>query len=129
MYQKKAKGWTKHADFMVWDMVALQIAFVFSYIVRHGFVNPYAMLIYRDMAIFLGIVDVLVLILFETLKNVLKRGYYKEFAITVKHVLIVELAASIDLWHAFGLETVSDEEDEQSGSPFTTDCDHCRKSF
>ncbi|MBQ7925565.1 MAG: sugar transferase [Lachnospiraceae bacterium] len=98
MYQKKAKGWTKHADFMVWDMVALQIAFVFSYIVRHGFVNPYAMLIYRDMAIFLGIVDVLVLILFETLKNVLKRGYYKEFAITVKHVLIVELAASMYLF-------------------------------
>ena len=35
---------------------------------------------------------------YETLSNVLKRGYFREFAVTVKHVLLVELFSVLYLF-------------------------------
>lgn len=32
MYRKKRKGWTKHIDFMLLDVLCVQIAFIISYI-------------------------------------------------------------------------------------------------
>lgn len=28
MYRKSARGWEKHLDFMIWDQLSLQIAFL-----------------------------------------------------------------------------------------------------
>ena len=40
----------------------------------------------------------MIIFLFETLKNVLKRGYYKEFAAIVQQTLILELLATLYLF-------------------------------
>ena len=87
MYRKDSTGWTKHLDFIVLDMLCLQIAFVLSYgLSGHGF-DPYVMLLYRNMAIFIEVMDLVVLTMMGTLKNVLKRGYYKNFIVTLQHGL------------------------------------------
>lgn len=91
MYQKNLKGWFKHVDFILLDEICLQVAFVISYIIRHGTVNLYDNLLYRNMALFLVFMDFAVLLVFETMKNVLKRGYYRELRITIKQVIFVEL--------------------------------------
>ena len=31
MYRKSARGWEKHLDFMIWDQLSLQIAFLLAY--------------------------------------------------------------------------------------------------
>ena len=98
MYKKGSKGWFKHGDFLVLDLICLHIAFVLSYVIRHGFVNPYRIEVYRSMAIFLTMADIMIIFLFETLKNVLKRGYYKEFAAIVQQTLILELLATLYLF-------------------------------
>lgn len=36
MYRKEADGWMKHLDFIVLDMVCLQIAFILAYLLRLG---------------------------------------------------------------------------------------------
>lgn len=36
MYRKKGRGWTKHIDFMLLDVLCMQIAFIVSYIWRFG---------------------------------------------------------------------------------------------
>lgn len=41
MYRKKGRGWTKHIDFMLLDVLCMQIAFIVSYIWRFGPGNPY----------------------------------------------------------------------------------------
>ena len=41
--------------------------------------DPYADLMYRNMAIVLELIDLIVILFFGTMKNVLKRGYYIEF--------------------------------------------------
>ena len=94
MYRKSTNGWLKHGDFILLDLICLQIAFVLSYILRHGMQNPYANESYRDMAVFLAVADLLVIFFFESFKGVLRRGLYQEFATSVKHVILVELVAA-----------------------------------
>ena len=35
MYKKGSKGWLKHFDFILLDMICLQIAFLLAYVIRH----------------------------------------------------------------------------------------------
>ena len=90
MYEKKNKGWLKHLDFMIVDILCLQLAFILSYDIRFGIGNPYMDVDYRNLAIVYVLIDFCVAVLFESFKNVLKRGYYKEFTATFKHVFLVE---------------------------------------
>lgn len=50
------------------------------------------------MAIILEVADLMVLLIFDTLKGVLKRGHYQEFVKTLKHVCIVGLLAILYLF-------------------------------
>ena len=91
MYKKSAQGWIKHLDFIILDLICLHIAFIIAYMMRHGMNNPYAVPIYRNVAFVMTAIEILVIVFFESLKNVLKRGYYKEFSMTFKHVCLVIL--------------------------------------
>lgn len=84
---------------MIWDQLSLQIAFLLAYMLRNGLSNPYSHLIYCNVAFILVVIDAGVLLLFESLKNVLKRGYYQEFAMTVKHVILVVLVTTFYLFY------------------------------
>lgn len=96
MYQKKQDGWTKHVDFLILNQICLHISFVIAYCLRHGWHQlPYTVDIYRNIAVVLSGTDLLVAMLFHTLHNILKRGYYKEAASTVKHVLLVFMIMAV----------------------------------
>ena len=61
MYRKDSEGWLKHADFMVLDMICLQLAFILAYALRGKEMNLYGDILYRNMAIFLGLADLVVI--------------------------------------------------------------------
>lgn len=42
MYKKSPQGWLKHWDFILLDIICLQLAFVVAYFARQGFDNPYS---------------------------------------------------------------------------------------
>ena len=89
MYRKDSNQWIKHIDFIILDLICLQIAFVLAYAVSgYGF-NPYKTMIYRNMAVFIGGTDLVLMIFMGTLKNVLKRGYYKNFVVTLQHGVVL----------------------------------------
>lgn len=98
MYRRKPQGWLKHFDFILLDLVCLHLAFVFSYFLRHNWQNPYADAAYRNIIIVLTLIDMVLQYFFELFSGVLRRGYYKEFAATVKHVVMVEVAVSFYLF-------------------------------
>lgn len=98
MYRKNANGWLKHIDFIILDMICLQIAFVMAYFIKNGNIHLYNNFLYRNMAIILEVADLMVLLIFGTLKGVLKRGYYQEFVKTLKHGFIVGLLAILYLF-------------------------------
>ena len=89
MYRKDTDGWLKHWDFILLDMICLQLAFVLAYgLSGYGF-NPYQTMIYRNMSIYIEVADLAVLFLLGTLRNVLKRGYYREFLITAYQSIVM----------------------------------------
>lgn len=98
MYKKGSQGLGKHYDFVILDLICLQVAFILAFVVRHGFSSPYKLDTYRIMAISIMLIDAFVINYFETLKNVLKRGYYKEFKMTLKNVCLVELIGTFYLF-------------------------------
>lgn len=100
MYAKKAQGWRKHIDFILLDMVVLQVAFILAYITRHGIACPYASPIYRNLAIVFALADLLVLVVNGSMKNVLKRGYFKELEQTIRHVFFVMVLVSLYMFSA-----------------------------
>lgn len=97
MYQKNSSGWVKHIDFILFDLLCIQIAFYISYVLRQNDWNPYAVPLYRNMSIFVELADIIIIFLFESYKNVLKRGYYIEFTSAVKQAIMLILVASLYL--------------------------------
>jgi exopolysaccharide biosynthesis polyprenyl glycosylphosphotransferase len=95
MHAKKSNSWLKHTDFILLDLICLHIAFVLAYITRHGLANPYANEDYLHLAMVYTVVNILVLIANRTMKDVLKRGFYKEMAKTVWHVVLVALIVAL----------------------------------
>lgn len=85
MYRRKAKGWYKHIDFIILDIICLELSFLIAYVIRHGAVNPYHFQLYRSATIVLGFIDFVLLFVCNTCKNVLKRGMLQELYTTVKH--------------------------------------------
>ena len=82
-------------DFILLDILCLNVAFILAYMTRQGFHNPYGDWEYICLALVYTLADFVILVCNRTLKNVLKRGRYKEFAATVKHVLLVAMAVSM----------------------------------
>lgn len=76
---------------MIIDILCLQLALFQAFLLRHGTINPYNIELYRTMSFVFILIDCIVEFFAENLKNVLKRGYYKEFIETLKHVLFVIL--------------------------------------
>ena len=107
MYKRKATGWLKHVDFMLWDMLSLHIAFFLAYIIRHGFGNMYKNQLYANMAMSLTLMEIVGIIAFGTLHNVLKRGYWVEAVATFKQVALVVVMASLYLFTVQAAEDFS----------------------
>lgn len=89
MYRKESEGFLKHYDFVLLDMLCLQLAFILAYLIYGHGRNPYETLLYRNIAIFIEFADLLTLFSLNTLKYVLKRGYYKELMRTIYNDLCV----------------------------------------
>ena len=87
MYRKDSEKWLKHLDFIILDMICLQMAFVLAYVIRRRGLNIYGDVLYRNMAIFLGFADLVVIFMAGIMKSVLKRGYYKEFVTTLEQAV------------------------------------------
>ena len=91
-------GWLKHLDFAVLDLIVLQLAFVLSYVLRHGVHNPYALPQYASMAVFLTVCDLIILIFAEPFRGVMKRGYYREAKAVFQQAALLELFAVLFLF-------------------------------
>ena len=89
MYKKLSTGWLKHLDFMILDMICLQLAFVMGYFLRHHSLNPYENAIYRNEAIVFALIQLMIMFFDDSFKNVLKRGYLAESGKTIKNMVYI----------------------------------------
>lgn len=98
MYQKLTEGWLKHADFIILDVICLQIAYILSYAMRNGSWNPYSNSLYSDMSVLLVLLSVCIAFFSENHKNILRRGYLKEFKATLIQAAYLVACESIFLF-------------------------------
>lgn len=106
MYRRLSEeSWVKHLDFMLLDIVCLQVCFLISYLFRHGWMNPYANELYRNYAIVMFLCQILTIFIGKSFHRILKRGYYQEFKATVKHTIII---LSLTLFYLFATQEGAD---------------------
>ena len=98
MYKKSSQGWLKHLDFIVLDLICLCAAYVLAYAVRMGSFYFWKEEAYRSLFIVILLSEMAVTILSSSFKNVLKRGYYKEFTRTLRHVCLLETLVIVYLF-------------------------------
>lgn len=91
MYREISSSWFKHWDFILLDLIVLQVIYVVSIMCRNGFVNPYGQDIYRQEAIILCLADICTVFFTEEYSGIMRRGYFQEFKAALKHVVIVYL--------------------------------------
>lgn len=101
MYRKDTERWLKHLDFILLDMLCLQIAYILAYGISGYGLNPYNQTIYRNIALVIELINLLVIFVYGTFNSVYKRGYYVEFAVTLKHAMFV---VGLELLYLFMLQ-------------------------
>ena len=89
MYRRKVRGWLKHLDFIVLDIICLEISFILGYYIRHESFFSFSNSNYSNMCLVLILIDLVVAASFNSFHNVLKRGYYAEFVRMLQHISIV----------------------------------------
>ena len=100
MYKRNAQGWSKHLDFILIELLSLQLAYILASLIRHSFF-PYSRPLYRSLGIALILIDAVVLMFLNTMHDVVKRGYYVELTQTIKHCIVVLGLATA---YMFGLQ-------------------------
>ena len=88
MYRRSAQGWAKHIDFIVIDEISLQGAFILSVLWRQK-MWAYSDSLYQTLGFIFILIDALVLVLHNSMHNVIQRGYYQEIVATLKHCFYV----------------------------------------
>ena len=93
MYRKDTASWIKHMDFILIDIICLQLSFIIAFYLSNIGLNPYESELYRNMAIALIGIDIILITILNTTKNVLKRDLVSEIKVTLKHGIILGLLA------------------------------------
>ena len=78
MYKKENNSWLKHIDFVILDILCLQLAFILAYEIRVAKGIPYLNPLYENMAFVLVIFQLLVSFFGESFSGVLRRGFLIE---------------------------------------------------
>ena len=91
LYQKISNSWLKHWDFILLDLIFLQIAYVIPCIVRSGWRNPYENQIYLNIGFIICLADICTAFFMEDYSGIMRRGYFQEFEAVIKHVSVVSV--------------------------------------
>ena len=103
MYRKKSRGWYKHKDFILIDLICLFLSLISAYLIRNGSVQSlFRLEIYRNMIIFVILADLFLIIMFESYKGVLRRGHYQELHSVIRQMILLELASGLYLFTVSG---------------------------
>lgn len=98
MYKKENNSWLKHIDFVILDILCLQLAFILAYEIRVAKGIPYLNPLYENMAFVLMIFQLLVSFFGESFSGVLRRGFLIEMKCMIEHEICVMLLAVLYLF-------------------------------
>ena len=100
MYREKITSWVKRVDFLLFDILALEISFVLAYTLRHGiWALRYAFSeLYTEVIFVLVILTLIKAAFFKGYGNIIERDDYEEFKDTIKHATLITLGLILYLY-------------------------------
>ena len=99
MYKRTQRGWLKHIDFILLDLLCLVASYFTAHLIRHKTVwLIFNNQLYTNMLLTLTVFDLLIILMTETMHNVVRRGYFVEFRATAKQAVLVLAMATIFLF-------------------------------
>ena len=107
MYRRRIKGWMKHWDFILIDLLCLHLAYILASGLRLGAWWPYGDRNYQALALVMTVIGVLEAACMNTFKDVLRRGHWMELKKTVLHDLVQLAGVSLYLFSVQSAETYS----------------------
>ena len=91
MYRRNSKSWLKHWDFILIDIICLEIAFFGAYIARHmneAMVNPQ---MYLQLGLLLVVFDLIAMLVNNSYSGIIQRMKWPELMAVIRHVTITEV--------------------------------------
>lgn len=100
MYKKEKKSWVKHLDFLILDIICLEIAFYASCFIRLGNIRRLPMLMdyYNRLAVVVLLVDICIVFFFEAYTGILRRNKVQELKVVLMHCSMVFAAITVYVW-------------------------------
>lgn len=91
MYLSTKGRFSKHIDFILLDIICMEVLFVIAYFVRHGNLVLFDNKSYRAAMIILIVLNLATCYIFNSMQDVLKRSKQLEFYATIKQVIFTTL--------------------------------------
>ena len=96
---------TKHLDFILGDILALELAHGIMVLVSNGRLNEELLKWYLQLGILLAVINLAVIAFTDSYRDVLRRGYLKEMIAVCKRMVVV-FALEIVFLFAFQLSAI-----------------------
>ena len=98
MNRRENSGWLKHWDFILLDILGMQLSFAIAFWIVHGFRNPYEQKDYQYQAMVLVVSQILTILFTRQYSGVLRRGKFRELFEVLKHMLLTLAIALLYLF-------------------------------
>lgn len=89
MNQTEKRSWIKHIDFLINDVVCVELALIFAYVLKKGWENLFNAEDYRHIAVILIILPICIDFFIEPYSGILRRGWIKEFVRSFENVCLL----------------------------------------
>ena len=89
MYRKKTSSWLKHWDFILLDLILLELSYLLAHWLYHGTAYYREAPLYRNVFFAIAAIDLVVGLMMGRYKGILRRGYWLETKAVAKHAIIV----------------------------------------
>lgn len=93
MNTKQLKGWLKHGDFILLDILCLQICFILSFWLIRGYGNPYSISSYQYQAIILIVSQFAVILFTNNYSGILRRKRFDELVAVIRYIVWILVIA------------------------------------
>lgn len=100
MYREKIPSWIKRFDFLILDMIVLEVSFFLAYIIRQGMIQDYSQLpeVYESVIFALLIISVIESVFIQSYYNIIKRGQWEEFCSVFKRATYITVLLIVYLY-------------------------------
>ena len=91
MYQRKTRGWSQHLDFMMLDILSLEVSLLIAFLLRVGINGILARRMFWGLFIFLPLDDLAVMVILDVYHGVIRRDPYHEMTRLLNQTVYVAL--------------------------------------